>query len=212
MQIERQLYERQAMATQKTSNFATHLPSPQSDLAHNTLKDPYLFDFLTLGDTAKEREIERDLTKHITQFLLELGKGFAFVGRQYHLSVGNKDFYIDLLFYHLELRCYVVVELKGNEFEPEYAGKLNFYLSVVDDLLKKPQDNPSIGILLCKTKDKALAEYALKDVGKPIGISEYRLMESLPQDLGKSLPSVEELEAELDQPMAILNDSDKAGK
>lgn len=208
MQIQSQLYERQASEKQKITNFAARLPAPQSDLANNALKDPYIFDFLTVGTAAKEREIERDLTKHITQFLLELGKGFAFVGRQYHLSVGSSDFYIDLLFYHLELRSFVVIELKTGEFTPEHAGKLNFYLSVVDDRLKKSTDNPSIGILLCKTKDKTLAEYALKDMSKPIGISEYKLMESLPKDLGKNLPSIEELEEELKQ-LSLQLDEDK---
>lgn len=197
IQIERQLYERQGILASKTSNFAERLPAPQSDLAENILKDPYRFDFLTVGEWAKEREIEQDLTQHITQFLLELGMGFAYVGRQYPLKINEKTFYLDLLFYHLELRAYVVIELKAGEFLPEYAGKLNFYLSAVDDLIKKPHDNPSIGILLCKSKDKALAEYALKDLNKPMGVSEYQLIESLPQDLGKSLPSIEELEKEL---------------
>jgi hypothetical protein len=191
----------------KTTNFADRLPSPQSDLAENVLKDPYLFDFLTVGDSAKEREIETDLTKHITQFLLELGKGFAYVGRQYPLKINDDTFFIDLLFWHLELRAYVVIELKSGKFSPEHAGKLNFYLSAVDDLLKKPHDNPSIGILLCKTKDKTVAEYALKDLNKPIGVSEYQLMESLPKDLGKSLPSVKELEAELSH-VGLAEDND----
>jgi predicted nuclease of restriction endonuclease-like (RecB) superfamily len=209
--IERQLYKRQAIGATKTSNFKARLPAPQSDLAENTLKDPYLFDFLTIAESAKEREIEQDLTKHITQFLLELGKGFAYVGRQYPLRIEDETYFIDLLFYHLELRSFVVVELKAGKFLPEHAGKLNFYLSAVDDLIKKPQDNPSIGILLCKTRDKALAEYALKGFHKPMGVSEYQLIESLPKELGKSLPSVKQLEAELSQVPSSTDEEPQVG-
>jgi hypothetical protein len=161
-------------------------------------KDPYLFDFLSIGNEAHEREIEAALTTHITRFLLELGAGFAFVGRQYHLEVGEEDFYLDLLFYHLKLRCYVVIELKVDNFKPEYAGKLNFYLSVVDDMIKDPTDNPTIGIILCKSKgNQVVAEYALRDINKPIGLAEYRLTEAIPENIRTNLPTIEELEEEL---------------
>lgn len=195
-QIESGLYHRQGKGV---SNFSRTLPSPQSDLARQTLKDPYLFGFLTLDGDAEEREIEKQLTFHITKFLLELGAGFAFIGQQYRLEVSGNDYYIDLLFYHLKLRCYVVIELKGGKFKPEYAGKLNFYLSAVDDLLKDENDNPSIGIILCKTKDKVLAEYSLRDINKPIGVSDYQLTHAVPEELKSSLPSIEELESELGQ-------------
>ena len=194
LQIESGLFRRQGKAI---TNFEATLPNPQSDLAHQLLKDPYNFDFLTLTDDAHERELERGLLEHIRSFLLELGVGFAFVGSQYHLEVGGEDFYIDLLFYHLKLRAYVVVELKTTEFRPEYAGKMNFYLSAVDDLLRHPQDEPSIGLILCKGKNKVMAEYALRDMGKPIGISGFKLAESLPEPLKGSLPTIEDLEAEL---------------
>jgi len=196
IQIETGLYQRQGKGV---SNFSRTLPSPQSDLARQTLKDPYIFDFLMLEKDAREREIENQLTYHITRFLLELGTGFAFVGRQYHLEISHKDYYIDLLFYHLKLKCYVIIELKAKEFKPEYAGKLNFYLSAVDDLLKTEDENPSIGIILCKTKDKVLAEYALRDITKPMGISEYQLTNAIPEKFKSSLPSIEDLESELTQ-------------
>jgi hypothetical protein len=173
------------------------LPKPQSDLARETLKDPYRFDFLSLGSEAEERAIEAALVTHITKFLLELGAGFAFVGRQVHLEVGGRDFYIDLLFYHLHLRCFVVLELKAVEFEPEHTGKLNFYLSAVDEQLRHEHDNPTIGLLLCKTNNRVIAEYALRDVNKPIGIAEYLLVQALPAQLEANLPSIERLEAEL---------------
>ena len=195
-QIESNLYQRQAL-TEKTSNFKSTLPAPQSDLAQEMLKDPYKFDFLTIGQEAKELEIEKELTKHITKFLLELGAGFAFVGRQYHLEIGKKDYYIDLLFYHVKLKSYIVIELKCGDFKPEYTGKMNFYLSAVDDLLKGEDDNNSIGLILCKTKDKFTAEYALRDVNKPVGISEFKLSEVLPKELKASLPTIEEIEGEL---------------
>jgi predicted nuclease of restriction endonuclease-like (RecB) superfamily len=195
-QIESGLYHRQGKGV---SNFSRTLPSPQSDLARQTLKDPYLFDFLMLENDAEEREIEKQLTHHITKFLLELGAGFAFVGRQYHLEISGNDYYIDLLFYHLKLKCYVVIELKGGKFKPEYAGKLNFYLSAVDDLLKGNNNNPSIGIILCRTKDKVLAEYSLRDINKPIGVSDYKLTHAIPEEFKSSLPSIEELESELTQ-------------
>lgn len=194
MQIESRLYQRQGKAI---TNFTRTLPPPQSDLAQQTLKDPYLFDFLGLGDEAHERELERGLTTHITRFLLELGAGFSYVGRQVHLEVAGEDFYLDLLFYHLKLRCYVVIELKANDFKPEYAGKMNFYLSAVDDLLRHPGDEPTIGLILCKTKKQLIVEYALRDSHKPIGVSEYLLTEILPSELEGSLPTVEQLEAEL---------------
>lgn len=193
-QIESGLYQREGKAI---SNFEQTLPPLQSDLAQQTLKDPYVFDFLTLTKNFNERELEQGLIQHITQFLLELGAGFAYVGKQVHLAVGEKDFYLDLLFYHLKLRCYVVIELKAGEFVPEHAGKLNFYLTAVDKQLKTEHDNPSIGLLLCKEKDRLVAEYALTDVNKPIGISEYQLTQALPDNLKSSLPSIEEIEAEL---------------
>jgi len=155
------------------------------------------FDFLTLDKEAREKDLENQLIANITRFLLELGAGFAFVGRQYNLEVSRKDFYIDLLFYHLKLRCYVVIDLKIGEFKPEFVGKMNFYLSAVDDRLKTDEDRPSIGIILCKTKDKAIAEYALRDMNKPVGISEYRLTKAMPKELRSTLPTIEELEAEL---------------
>jgi len=169
--------------------------------------------FLTLGDMARERDLERGLTAHMRSFLLELGVGFAYVGSQYHLDVGGQDYYLDLLFYHLKLRCYVALELKATEFRPEYAGKMNFYLSAVDDVLRHPDDRPSIGIILCKSKNKVVAEYALRDVSKPIGISAYDLIEALPTDLRGSLPTVEELEATLGDPtaMGVADDAGDTG-
>ncbi len=194
IQIEDKLYQRQGKAI---TNFENVLPEQQSDMAKNILKDPYHFDFLGLENSALERAIESELTKHITEFLLELGKGFAYVGNQYKIEISETDYYIDLLFYHLELRCYVVIELKAGKFMPEYAGKLNFYLSAVDSQLKKDTDNPSIGILLCKRKDKIEAEYALRDINRPLGISEYRLTEAIPENIKTQLPSIEEIENEL---------------
>jgi predicted nuclease of restriction endonuclease-like (RecB) superfamily len=179
------------------SNFATRLLSPQSELVQQTLKDPYIFDFLTLEESFHERELEVGLVGHVEKFLLELGQGFAFVGRQYHLRVSDDDFYLDLLFYHLKLRCFVVIELKKGKFKPEYAGKVNFYCSVVDDLLRHESDQPTIGLILCQTTDRVLAEYALRDVHKPIGVADYEFTRALPQELASSLPSIEEIEAEL---------------
>lgn len=181
-----------------TNNFSTHLPNPQSDLAKQSLKDPYIFDFLTLTQPFTERELETELIRHIEKFLLELGTGFAFVGRQYHLAVSNQDYYLDLLFYHLQMRCFVVIDLKKGEFKPEFAGKMNFYCSAVDDLLRHPGDGPTIGLILCQTKDKVIAEYALRDVQKPIGISEFELTRALPENLKSSLPTIEDIENELD--------------
>ena len=188
------VHERQGKST---TNFRLTLPDAQSDLARQSLKDPYVFDFLTLAEPFNERELETELIKHLEKFLIELGTGFAFVGRQYHLAISDKDFYIDLLFYHLKLRSFIVIELKKGDFTPEYAGKMNFYCSAVDDLLKHPTDQPTVGLILCQTKDTILAEYALRDVNKPIGISGYELTRSLPENLKSSLPSIEEVEAEL---------------
>ena len=186
--------ERQGQAV---TNFDTRLPAPHSQLAHETLKDPYLFDFLGLGDDAHEREIENALIRHITKFLLELGSGFAYIGRQFRLEVNGDEFFIDLLFYHTRLKCYVVVELKAIAFRPEHAGQLNFYLTAVDKQVKAPDDKPSIGLLLCKTQNRLVAEYALSGIDKPIGVAEYELVRTLPEPLVTSLPTVEQLESEL---------------
>jgi predicted nuclease of restriction endonuclease-like (RecB) superfamily len=179
------------------TNFEARLPGPQSDLARESLKDPYRFDFLGLTDEAQEREIEAALVQHITNFLLELGAGFAYVGRQVHIDVGGDDFFIDLLFYHLKLHCYVVIELKAGAFKPEHTGQLNFYLSAVDAQMKSESDSPTIGLLLCKTQNRVVAEYALRDSNKPIGVAEYQLVAALPKDLQTSLPSIEQIEREL---------------
>lgn len=192
--IERRLLERQGKAI---TNFEARHPKSESDLAIETLKDPYLFDFLGVGNEAQERSIEDAIVQHITRFLLELGSGFAFVGRQVNIEVGGEDFFIDLLFYHLKLRCYVVVELKADAFKPEHAGQLNFYLSAVDAQMKASHDNPSIGLLLCRSRNKVVAEYALRDMSKPMGIAEYQLIESLPENLQTSLPSIEAIEQAL---------------
>jgi predicted nuclease of restriction endonuclease-like (RecB) superfamily len=179
------------------SNFAALLPAPQSDLAQQTLKDPYIFDFLTLTEPFHERELETQLVRDVEKFLLELGQGFAFVGRQYRLDVGDEDFYLDLLFYHLRLRAFVVIDLKKGKFKPEYAGKLNFYCNVVNDRLKHPTDQPTIGLILCQEHDRLLAEYSFAGIDKPIGISTYELTRALPEALQSALPTVEEIEAEL---------------
>jgi len=192
--IETRLLERSGKAV---SNFSTTLPAPQSDLARESLKDPYRFDFLGLSREAGERAIENALVKHVTEFLLELGAGFAFVGRQVLLDVGGDEFFIDLLFYHLKLRCYVVIELKGGKFKPEHLGQLSFYLTAVDEQIKHPQDNPTIGLLLCKSKNKVVAEYALRQNTQPLGVAEYKLIESLPPELATDLPSIEQIEQEL---------------
>jgi predicted nuclease of restriction endonuclease-like (RecB) superfamily len=196
LQIESRLIERQGRAV---TNFAATLPAPQSDLAEQTLKDPYLFDFLTLDVAARERELELGLLDHIQKFLVELGVGFTFAGRQYRLEVSGEEFFLDLLFYHLRLRCFVVVDLKMGAFKPEFAGKMNFYLSAVDEQLKQSGDQPSIGLLLCREKNRIVVEYALRDIKKPIGVAEWRtrLVESLPKKLQPSLPSIAQLEAEL---------------
>ncbi|MEA1986365.1 MAG: PDDEXK nuclease domain-containing protein [Candidatus Marinimicrobia bacterium] len=187
------------------TNFDLVLPKDQSKLAKNILKDPFNFDFLGLENDALEKTIEDELVKHITKFLLELGKGFAFIGRQYKIEISETDYFIDLLFYHLELRCFIVIELKAGKFKPEFAGKLNFYLSAVDSQLKKEMDNHSIGILLCKKKDKIEVEYALRDIKKPLGISEYKLTEAIPSEFRTKLPSIEELEKNLFKKNKINN-------
>jgi len=173
------------------------LPVPFSALAQQTLKDPYVFDFMTISKPFHEKDIEKQLVTQITKFLLELGKGFAFVGQQYHLEIAENDYYLDLLFYHVKLKCYVVIELKNTKFIPEYAGKLNFYLSAVDSLIKESDDNETIGILLCRDKNNIEAEFALRSITKPMGISEFQFTEILPEDLKSSLPTIEELELEL---------------
>ena len=203
LHIKNQLHLRQANAV---TNFAARLPDLQSDLASETLKDPYLFDFLGLGDEAHERDIENALIRHITRFLLELGAGFAFVGRQYKLDVGGDEFFMDLLFYHTRLKCYVVVELKATAFKPEHAGQLNFYLSAVDAQIKAPEDKPTIGLLLCKEKNRLVAEYALSGIERPIGVANYELVRALPKPLDTSLPSIEEIEAELQQSLVPSDD------
>lgn len=193
-QIESELHKRQGKAL---TNFKRTLPPSQSDLAEQIIKDPYTFDFLTSAGDAREREIERGMVDHIQRFLLEMGVGFAFVGRQVHLDVGDQDFYIDLLFYHLRLRSYVVVELKAGTFKPEYAGKMNFYLSAVDDQLRQKDDQPSIGIVLCKSKNRLIVDYALRDAHKPIGVAAYKLTKALPKNLKGTLPTTKELEEEI---------------
>ena len=193
-QIESGLYKREGKAL---SNFAVTLPKPQSDLAVQTLKDPYIFDFLSITGDYKEKELENALVSHVTQFLLELGAGFSYLGRQMPLQVDDREFFIDLLFYHTKLHCYVVVELKTVDFEPEHAGKLNFYLKAVDSQLRAEQDNPTVGMLICKSKSKVVVEYALSDIRKPIGVSEYKLTQFLPKNIKSSLPSIKEIEKEL---------------
>ena len=196
MQIESRLHQRQGKII---NNFHQTLPPADSDMAAQIFKDPYLFDFLGTADPRKEREVEQALIDHVQQFLLELGQGFAFVGRQVHLEVGDQDFYLDLLFYHLTLRCYVVVELKAVPFDPGFVGKLNLYLSAVDDLLRHPDDKPAIGLLLCKSKNELVVEYALDGLRKPMGVADWetKLADTLPEELKGSLPSIEEIEAEL---------------
>ena len=198
-QIESGLYQRQGRAL---TNFERALPPERSDLARQLLKDPYNFDFLGLGIDAQERDLEKGLLLHVRDFLLELGVGFAFVGSQYHLSIADQDYYLDMLFYHLKLRCFVVIDLKIGEFKPEDAGKMNFYLSALDDILRHPDDQPSIGLILCKSKNQVIVEYTLRDMRKPIGVSEYQLTQALPDYLQTSLPTIEELEEALNEPPA----------
>jgi len=192
--IQRRLKERQGNAV---TNFALRLPEPDSALAHETLKNPYLFDFLGLADDAHERDIENALIRHITRFLLELGAGFAFIGRQYRLEVAGDEFFIDLLFYHARLKCYVVVELKATAFKPDYIGQLNFYLSAIDAQIKAPEDKPTIGLLLCRKQNRLVAQYFVNGIDRPIGVAEYQLLKDLPEPLAENLPSIEEIEAEL---------------
>ena len=190
-QIDTNLYSRQ-IEQKKVSNFPINLPSPQSELALETMKDPYVFDFIELKEDAQEKDSEEALIKNITKVLLEFGKGFAYVGHQYHLEVAGEDYYIDLLFYNIKLKCYVVIELKVGEFKPEYAGKLSFYLTAIDESVKEQSDNPTIGLLLCRNK-KDVAEYTLRDMNKPMGVSEYRIKDYLPENLHDKLPTIEEL-------------------
>lgn len=197
-QIASKLYERQALLENKTTNFDNTLPSPNNEQVAYLLKDPYIFDFIINNKDLKELDIERQLISNITKLLLELGNGFAFIGRQYHLEIDNEDYYIDLLFYNLKVRSYVVIELKTTEFKPEYAGKLNFYLSAVDKYIKDEKDNPTFGILLCKDKKKVTAELALKDINKPIGVSEYKILSEIPEFLENTLPSIEDIEKRLE--------------
>ena len=191
--INTKTYQRQALG-EKAANYNAMLPQPQSNLANETLKNPYVFDFVEQREGIIEREIEQELIANIAKTIMELGTGFAFVGNQYHMEISGKDYYLDLLFYNTKLRCYIVIELKNTEFKPEYAGKLNFYLSAVDDILRHEHDNPSIGILLCKERDKLTAEYALRDINKPIGVSEYKLSDFVPQELADTLPSAKDIE------------------
>lgn len=201
--IETRLLERSGKAV---TNFDMSLPKPQSDLARESLKDPYRFDFLGLSKEAHEREIEHSLVQHVTEFLLELGAGFAFVGRQVVLDVGGDEFFIDLLFYHLKLRCYVVIELKAGKFKPEHLGQLGFYMTAVDRQVKDEHDNSTIGLLLCKSKNKVVAEYALGDKSQPMGIAEFKLLESLPTELQTGLPSIEQIERELEDSGPFVED------
>ena len=193
LQIKSNLHNRRGASI---TNFNKTLPEALSDLAQQTLKDPYIFDFLQLSEGYKEKDIENQLVSHITKFLMELGKGFAFVGKQYHLEIADNDYYIDLLFYHIKLKCYVVIELKNTRFIPEYAGKLNFYLSAIDTLIKQEDDKPTIGILLCRDKNNIEAEFALRDINKPMGVSEFQITAHLPENLKSSLPTIEEIENE----------------
>lgn len=202
-QIASKLYERQALLEDKTTNFDKTLPSPNNEQAKELLKNPYIFDFISSDKNLKELDIEKELINNITKLLLELGNGFAFIGRQYHIEVENEDYYLDLLFYNLKVRCYVVIELKTTEFRPEYAGKLNFYLSAVDEYIKSETDNPTFGILLCKDKKKVTAELALKDINKPIGVSEYKILSEIPEFLENTLPSIQDIEKRL------INDLDE---
>jgi predicted nuclease of restriction endonuclease-like (RecB) superfamily len=197
--IKNDLFTAQGCETNKATNFLTQLPSPQSSLAQEIIKSPYNFDFLGLHDDAHERAIEHASIQHITKFMLELGKSFAFVGSQVPITINDEEFFIDMLFYNLRLRCFTVIEIKTTKFKPEHTGQLNFYLSAVDDLMRHPTDNPSIGILLCKSRDKLVAEYALKDIRKPIGVSEYQLTRAIPEELKANFPTIEEIETELNE-------------
>ena len=203
-QIESKLYERQ-INSHKVNNFTATLPVPQSDLANYLLKDPYIFDLAGAKERADERDIEEQLVKHVTRYLLEMGNGFAFVARQKHFQIGDSDFYADLILYNIKLHAYVVVELKATPFKPEYAGQLNFYINVVDDKLRGENDNKTIGLLLCKGKDEIVAQYALTGYDQPIGISDYQLSKAVPENLKSALPSIEQVEEEL----TMLLDNEK---
>jgi len=205
LMISSEAHNRQGAAV---TNFDEQLPEPHAQLAKDTLKDPYIFDFLTLDKPFRERELETGLIEHLERFLLELGSGFAFVGRQVHLDVGEEDFYIDLLFYHLRLRSFIVVDLKIGPFKPEYAGKINFYCNVVDDQYRHESDKPTIGLILCQDKKQVLAEYALRGMKKPIGVSEYELTRALPDNLKSALPTIEEIETELTADLQDENEGD----
>jgi len=203
-------YQRQAIG-EKAANYKILLAQPQSGLATETLKNPYVFDFVEQREGIIEREIEDELVANIAKTIMELGTGFAFYGRQYHMEVSGKDYYLDLLFYNTKLRCFVVIEIKNTEFRPEYAGKLNFYLSAIDDMLRHESDNPSIGILLCKERDRLTAEYALRDINKPIGVSEYRLSDFVPRELADTLPSAEDIEKRINSKYEIKEDDGEDG-
>jgi predicted nuclease of restriction endonuclease-like (RecB) superfamily len=205
--IETKTYQRQA-TTDKATNYNKHLPAPQDKLAQDMLKSPFVFDFIEEREGIIEREIENEMVANIARTLLELGTGFAFIGNQYRLEVSGKDYYLDLLFWNTKLRCYIVIELKNKAFQPEYAGKLNFYLSAVDDMLKHESDNPTIGILLCSERDKLTAEYALKDINKPIGVSEYKLSDFVPEELADTLPSAEDIEKRIKAKYDIEGDDE----
>ena len=209
-QIETDLYGRQVAAV-KTTNFSVTLPSPQSDLAQKTLKDPYIFGFLSLSKEAQERDLERGLLARIRDFLLELGAGFAFMGSQYHLEVGGQNYYVDLLFYHHRLRCLVAIDLKIDDFKPEYAGKMNFYLSALDDLVRHEHDAPSVGMVLCRRKNRIIAEYALRDMTKPIGVADYRLTHTLPDTLNEDLPDPADLERLIEDELGEADEEEKEG-
>ena len=196
-QVKSQLYERQAVAN-KISNFERRLPAEQKDMVLSTMKDPYMFDFIDYTEEMLETDIENELVKNVASLLMELGTGFAFMGQQYHLEVGGKDFFFFFLFYNTKLRCYVAIDLKTGEFKPEQAGKMNFYLSALDDLVKAPEDNPSVGLILCRDENRTIAEYALRDMSKPIGVSEYHLCTDLPLDLKNALPAVEDIRSRID--------------
>lgn len=196
-QVKGQLYERQVVAN-KISNFENRLLIEQKDIVISTMKDPYMFDFINYTEDMLETDIENELVRNVTSLLMELGTGFAFMGQQYHLEIGGKEFYIDLLFYNTKLRCYVAIDLKTGDFKPEQAGKMNFYLSALDDLVKSPDDNPSVGLILCRDENRTIAEYALRDMSKPIGVSEYHLCTDLPLDLKSALPDPEEIRSRID--------------
>ena len=195
MQIESNLYDRQSV--KKIQNFTGKLPDKQSELAIQTMKDPYIFDFVQMTDRMIETDIEHEMVKNVSKLLLELGKGFAYVGEQFQLKVQDEEFYIDLLFYNYIMHCFFAVELKTGKFKPEYAGKMNFYLSVLDDQVKSAADNPSVGLILCRDENRLVAEYALKDMTKPIGVSEYKLLEDIPTELQDTVPSLEDMESRI---------------